>query len=483
VRNVGFDEEIARLIAAELLALQKELNLPDNFKSIDRYNNLGKILISELIHTPRDVSRLTGTYHALAGMLKDEVDWIDLLLIKAPQTIERIRLNPDEFNEEILSEAAVIRRMAETKMSINDRFKKAIPESEDNPGVRRVLGFLFPVFSDNSGGRREDDPWLDTLRRRRPLLATLRLGLLPGDYSRSEIEKLLAAESHEVAAILHAAYKDDRLTQLIERFEGVYSELPKIDHVRFWKGVAEFLRKPDCDWIPFYNPMHEVVQSFAEIVERSALRHAEFAPTATDVFTNLYNSDEDELVSCWIRRQIFLHGLFGHKSRKENAPILDVEQTKAVAVDLSHRWRGLHLSGRLIPCRWDLMPVYTMLDTGVWDEPCRKALDEVLKDARALDAFTLMLYGGAYTIGQESVERMCSYEEYADRVNSRLASPDLHETVRTALMKAKGGVGKLRKCASLGLQTSQTSPTEIANFYYRLAFGSCSRSMRKTIAV
>jgi hypothetical protein len=169
------------------------------------------------------------------------------------------------------------------------------------------------------------------------------------------------------------------------------------------------------------------------------LRNPEFAPTATNVFSNLCNADEDELVSCWIRRQIFRHGLFGRELRSQNAPILDAEQTKAVALDLSHKWRGLHLSGRLIPCRWDLMPVYTMLDTGVWDEPCRKALDEVLIDDHALDAFTLMLFGGAYTVDKSSVEKMCSYEEYIRRIEVRLASPNLHETVRTALVKAKDG--------------------------------------------
>ena len=97
------------------------------------------------------------------------------------------------------------------------------------------------------------------------------------------------------------------------------------------------------------------------------------------------------------------------------------------------------MSEKLIPCRWDLMPVYTMLDTGIWDDPCRKALDEVLKDDRALDAFTLMLYGGANTVGKESVEKMCSYDEYIRRVEARLASTNLHETVRIALGKAKDG--------------------------------------------
>jgi hypothetical protein len=34
---------------------------------------------------------------------------------------------------------------------------------------------------------------------------------------------------------------------------------------------------------------------------------------------------------------------------------------------------------------------------------------------------------------------MCSYEPYVARVEVRLASDDLHETVRTAMEKAKRG--------------------------------------------
>jgi hypothetical protein len=80
-----------------------------------------------------------------------------------------------------------------------------------------------------------------------------------------------------------------------------------------------------------------------------------------------------------------------------------------------------------------------MLDTGIWDDPCRKALDQELTNDRALDAFTLMLFGGNYTNGRETVEKMCSYEPYVARVEVRLASDDLHETVRTAMEKAKRG--------------------------------------------
>jgi hypothetical protein len=62
-----------------------------------------------------------------------------------------------------------------------------------------------------------------------------------------------------------------------------------------------------------------------------------------------------------------------------------------------------------------------------------------LADDRAVDAFTLMLFSGAYTNEREIIEKMCSYDLYIGRVDARLSSGDLHETVNVAMEKAKGG--------------------------------------------
>ncbi|MGW1425742.1 KAP family P-loop NTPase fold protein [Bradyrhizobium manausense] len=441
---VIFANELAHLLASELSALTSQLRLPNNFQSIERYQKLAKLLTEEVIDTIRDISRLTGTFHAIAGMLRDEVDWIDLLgfcalLTKAPQTVEVIRAKPDQFTDEIFSEAGMIRAMTSEKQSPDERLEGLLPASENNESIKHLIGFLFPALSGSSRGSSRDDTRFDALFRRRPLLTTLRLGLVPGEYSRAEIEALFIKSPADIAAKLREAYQSDTLTQLIDRFDDIYSELPSIDHVNLWQGIAEFAKKPDCEWITSYSPMHEVVQNLAEVLERCVRRNPSFQGKATTIFSNLRNQGEDELTALWLRRQIFLHGLFGRDRRSENAPILTDQQTEAVAKDMSHNWRTQHLSRKLIPCRWDLSPLYTMLDTGIWDDPCRKVLDDELADDRALDAFTLMLFGGNYTNGRETVEQMCSYDPYMARVEARLASIDLHETVRVAMEKAKRG--------------------------------------------
>jgi hypothetical protein len=437
-----FSNELARLLASELYALQTQLRLPENFRSIERYQRLEKLLTEDVIDTIRDISRLTGTFHAVGGMLRGEVDWIDLLgfcalLTKAPQTVEIIRARPDQFTDEIFSEAGMMRAITGEKLPAEKRLNSLVPAAENREGVKRLLAFLFPTLSDAS--RSHDSARLDALFRRRPLLTTLRLGLVPGEYSRDDVFALFTHTPAALAATLVQAYDSDTLAPLIDRLDDIYSELPNIDHINFWQGIAAFAKKPDCEWVRSYSPMHEVVQNLAEVLERCVLRNPSFHSTATTIFNNLRNQGEDELTALWLRRQIFLHGLFGRNRRPDNTPILTAEQTDDMAKDMSRNWRMQHLSGKLIPCRWDLSPVYTMLDTGIWDDSCRKALDQELTNDRALDAFTLMLFGGNYTNGTETVEKMCSYDPYVARVEARLAADDLHETVRIAMEKAKRG--------------------------------------------
>ena len=101
-----------------------------------------------------------------------------------------------------------------------------------------------------------------------------------------------------------------------------------------------------------------------------------------------------------------------------------------------------HLAGKLIPCRWDLQPVYMMLDIGNWDGnwdgDCQEQLDSILGEDRVVDGLTLMLYGGNYSTDPSTVQRICTYERYVVRVSERIGSSDIHESVRIALKKGFG---------------------------------------------
>ena len=107
--------------------------------------------------------------------------------------------------------------------------------------------------------------------------------------------------------------------------------------------------------------------------------------------------------------------------------------------ELTTAWRTQHLAGKLIPCRWDVQPVYTMVDADVWDDPCRKLLDDLLNDDEALDAFTLMLYGGPFATHRSMVGKMCNIDDYLERASLRLSkASDMDKSVKAALQKAVG---------------------------------------------
>jgi hypothetical protein len=442
---ITFEAELDRLLTAEIRGLQTDLDLPANFETLERYKELAKILTLHVLQTPRDIKRLVGTFHPLAGMLAGEVDWIDVLgycalLIKFPRTVENIRSDPNAIVEDALSEKALGRRLAGDKVELSDRLSEVIPIAENTEGNKQLLGFLFPFLAKSP---HRQPKRADAICLRRPLLTTLRLGLIPGDYSKSAIEALVRKKPKSIEKTLRDAYKNDTLAQLIDRLDDLYIYLPAINHVTFWKAVAAFLRKPDCEWMTSFPPMVDVTRNFASVLERAVMHDERMQPIAAKVFTDLRNADESVLTAFWLRHHVFMHGLFGNKKEGTKGAFLNQEQTEALAREMSIACRTLHLSGKLIPCRWDLQPLYTMVDIGIWDDQCRNLLDQALNDDRALEGFTLMLYGGHYTTGTELVEKICTLDSYVARVKARLAAPGAttsHETVLAALKRAaKGG--------------------------------------------
>lgn len=439
---VTLDEELARMLAGELRAVQEEVRIGENFDTAGRFQEVRDILFSGVIRTPRDINRLLGTFHVVVRMVKGEVDWIDLLaycalLTKAPQTTELIKLNPQLFSDEFgsVGDRMLAASRGEKNQSSDEDFRIVLPQSENYDGVRKIITFLFPSVV---GRRERSEDSYDRLCRRRPLLTTLRLGLLPGAYSRDEIEGLLSQSREGVAEALRKIYDRGAVQALIDRLDDLSLELNLVGRIQFWFGVGQFLRKPDCEWMTGYSPMSELARTFAELLETAIIRDPSVSPKATSVFTNLRNQGENELTAIWLRRHIFAHGLFGWNKRERRAQFLNAAQTEALAREMTIDWLQLHRAGKLIPCRWDLIPVYTMIDTGVWDDLSREAVNVALADDRAVDGLTLMFFGSMFTTDNETVEKICSRELYLSRVKQRMSSDGVSASALIALRKATG---------------------------------------------
>jgi hypothetical protein len=441
---VTFDAEIERLVTTELVELSDQLGIADSIDGNRRYRDLLSILAGDLIRTPRDIRRLISKFRVIAAMLHDEVDWVDLLgysalLAKAPMTVLRMHREPDQYLENPMSSRSVARFMARNNANLEERLAELIPNSELNDGTKNLLGFLFPSLASTAHRQPEH---ADAFCERRPFLTTLRLGLLTGEFSKAQIESLMLAPNEQIILQqLRQAHDDGGIFKLLDRLDDTYAELsPSIDARMFWGAVGEFLKKPNCEWMSSYQRMNEIVRGFADIAERAVGRSSVLRQGMADVFMHLKSAGESELTAHWLRSHLYTHGLFGNENRGGERWFFAADFAEKLAYEMALGWRSDHMSERLIPCRWDIQPIYTMIDTGVWDDECRRVVDEMLTDDRALDGLTLMLFGGVYATSVSTLRRICDYESYIRRVRSRLESETIsqtHKTARVALEKAR----------------------------------------------
>lgn len=84
-----------------------------------------------------------------------------------------------------------------------------------------------------------------------------------------------------------------------------------------------------------------------------------------------------------------------------------------------------------------------MIECEVWDEKCRDRLKALLEDDEAVIGLTFLLFGGYYTAGQSTIEKLIGLEHYQKRVHAVLdgaESGSLHESAVTAFKKAVGTI-------------------------------------------
>jgi energy-coupling factor transporter ATP-binding protein EcfA2 len=431
------DDEIHRLLEADLDLLSDGGLIPSKRTEIERYSELRNLLVPRLISTPRDAKRLTSAFSTLLHMLVGEVDWIDLfgfcaLGVKAPLTVEQIKNDPDLVADDPTSFDEAIARTSDPKQRISQILDRINPETEGGEPARRLLMFLFPRLKDDQISRRYDRDYNPmSISRMRPLLTTLRLGLTPGFYSRTEITDLFSKEPPDISTFLRESHEQGRLGFFLLKLGDLRHELSGLYQHEFWRGVSEFLRKPDQEYIASYSSMREFAQEFGIIFLNLSRQEAH------DVYLELVAQRDVELTSVLMRSHIFHHGLFGHRQSGRDRIFLDHSETEALAIEISAKYRNQHLSGRFLWGLWEWNSVYTMLDTGAWDEECGARLKEFLAEPRAVDALTLMLFGGAFFTGRDTLSKMINLDYYLERVDKRLSEGNLDASVRVALEKAK----------------------------------------------
>ena len=442
---IAFDNEIIGLLNAEVSSFADELELPEHWGSEERYQELLRKLVPKIIATPRDVKKVAGTYRVVAGAARGEVDWIDLLglcalMVKAPQTTERIRAEPDAVVSNPITFAGDFSLESNQEEAAKQRHKFVNPEEEGGEPIRSLLAHLFPMLS--SGGAYRDPP-PNAICLRRPLLVVLRYGLLPGETPREEIEQFLQGSQSDMEEYLKNLIGRGQIGAFLDRLEDVFGETEGRDDEAFWLATSNVLQKPTSDWPTEYSNMHEIVRTFARMFEREYLYRTNDPDQARHLFQLLWESGDKEMVSLLVRSHLFQHSLFGlnpdHRDRKT---FLKKEEAEQHAKEMAVQYQRKHRAGVIIPVFWQLNTLYTAVDTGLWNEACREKLHNDLLDTTALDGLTLMLFGGVYSTDRSMLDRILDTESYLQRVRDRLedsATEEAHPTVRAALKKALEG--------------------------------------------
>lgn len=444
----SLDEEIYELISAELSQLQRFIELPHDWKDDQAFVTLCKILVPRIISTPRDVRKMLGTYHVLEGMLRGEVDWVDLLgfsvlLIKFPRLLDSIRRQPDAVVSDPLSTEEQILRFGSTKLSNAARLNRLNQGREVPAEIRKLLQFLFPTFVDDDDSLRDAlvraiEGRVDRIKERKVLQAVLYLGIPPGAVPRSEVMSVFGMSSQKVAERLRQLYASDKLSGFLNRVSDLYPIATGVSHVEFWTGVGTFLSKDQPAWETDISPMKQVARSFADLFDGAVKRNAELRDEADTIVRQLNSKNDVVLLNLILRRQVFAHGLFRKKKRADGIQLMSASEVERLVCTASGMYREQHLGGHLLQKLWDIAPIYNMNDAQVWDDKCREKVLEILLDDKALDGFVVLVFSGPYSIERSDVDVLVDCSLLAKRINDRLESAsDVSSNVRELLERVR----------------------------------------------
>jgi hypothetical protein len=267
-----------------------------------------------------------------------------------------------------------------------------------------------------------------------PLLTTLRLDLVPGYFSRDVVLDLFKRPAAEVTAFLEGNNAAGRLENFIAKASDTSDDLISLPQKEFWYGVVGFLRKPDDEYLSTASLMFDVIRAFADLFFKIG------GDQKRSILLELIGQEEVEFTSMLLRLHIFEYGLFGHKRPSgTHQAFMDGPWVEDRARGIAKKHREQHLDGRFLWSLWELTPVYTMVDAGIWDDACRDRLNQFLADPHAVDALALHFYGAHFSTGYDMISKLTDLDKYLALVDDRLRATDINQSVRAALEKARAG--------------------------------------------
>ncbi|HVK41524.1 MAG TPA: P-loop NTPase fold protein [Phenylobacterium sp.] len=413
--------------------------------SIDtsEYGAMIVILNSGYLDTPRDIKRLCGAFQALYGMVGHEVAWVELLgysalLSKHPQLIERIKREPERIVYNAI-DSRELQRRSMVKPNARGEWITPILTELAAKGAEELLFRLFPILTDVP---RNETPLPGALTFRRPLLTTLRLGLVPGDFSRSDAEALLALDRPDAFSELQKLQTTGRLNSLIDRLDGVVSELPSVS-LGFWLGLADFLTKPNDNPLTEYPVQKDVVDEAQGIIFRACAHNGSLRPGFAAMTARLVEEQELSLLPALLRPHLYTYGLAGSAPARENEWFLSRGETARYRDKVGMIIKESIEQGRLLGRTYSLAPIYFAQIVYPQNSFVRKAMDAFVATPSGVDTMSLIWYGSGYRPGRSTIDYYCSSKLFQEAIGNRQRTVRSDEVaVATALKRAADALGR-----------------------------------------
>lgn len=421
--------ERASLLQAELerLDLRDHGGRPLDLRS-PSYSEIVSLLNVGFLDTPRDIKRLCGTFQALFGMVGHEVAWVELLaysamLTKHPQLVERIRREPERviFNT---IDSREIERRARGKAEDRTVWFGDILDQTYSRDARELALRLFPILDTSA---KSDTPLPNALGFRRPLLTALRLGLIPGDFSREDAASILNLDREEAGRVLADLARDGRLTSLIDRLDGVASEQSGVG-IGFWMGMADFLAKPDTAPLTTFPIQKNITGEAISIIVRSCARNPHLREDYATLLERLIDGGDVGLSSGLVRQHFFVYGMNGYSASRDRGWFLNAARAKELSdIIASTIWDQLK-NDSLLNQTYSLEPIYMIGAMSRKNTTLLSAVDRFISTPEGVDTMSILWYGSGFRPNRNFIEQYCDTQNYLSSIRSRKLS--LHEDER-----------------------------------------------------
>lgn len=416
--------ELSDLLDAEIERLESAVEISPDWREKQRLILLKARLIPDLIRTPRDVKRLVGTWHVIEGMVRGDVDWVDLLgfaalMTKAPEVVSKIKNNPEWVMDNPLDQIEIIKRSQDDQYS-EKKLALLSGEEDQASAVAMLLAQLFPVLADMP---KSGDDALNKIRERRPLLTVLKMGLPSGEVSKQVVDSFLYGDLATRRSIFEDQIKANTISQFLERLEETLQRTSYEGNLQLWLDIAQILSKDPPDWITEYSIYLNLVGEIALLFLRLSRPDEKLEKLASKIVTAFVSNDDLALAPHLLFGQLFAHGI-GRKKRPTYQQFLTKSQTETLAQKSCQLGLNYASDSSLIQRIWSPHIIYLLVDLNYWSSENRNSMTEILSQNEALQTIAILLFRDNHVIDREYLEKILDVDVFEASINSLLKNDD-----------------------------------------------------------